>query len=160
MESILPLDVLPIGNESEKVQWFNLLRLSLSISICESIYPSLCFVIPPLLPPWRLALFPSSHADFLSIAFFSPSIPPSLSVSLSLFFISPCLLLPPLSLPCLGSAAALGAEGLWLGQKRTGCKTETNSELGHHCFCVRARSADEKLEDKRSKRCSIQHREP
>lgn len=34
--------------------------------------------------------------------------------------------------------AALSAEGLWLGQRRTGCKTETNSELGHHCFCVRA----------------------
>lgn len=52
-----------------------------------------------------------------------------------------------------------GALGLRLGQRRTGCETETNSELGHHCICVRTRSADEKLEDKRwegGAQCSTQ----
>lgn len=61
-------------------------------------------------------------------------LPLPLSLSRSLF---PSLLSSPSHPTRLGSAAALGAQGLWLGQKRTGCKTETNSELGHHCFCVR-----------------------
>ena len=53
MESILPLDVLSIGNESEKVLWFNLLwrPLSLSFSICECFHPSTYFVILSLLFP-------------------------------------------------------------------------------------------------------------
>lgn len=141
MESILPSDVLSVGSESVKVLWFNLLCLSLSSY--SYLWIDL-FIHHYILSSFlnchsRLALF--LHSFRLTLPFFL-----SLLVS-SFLFLSLCL---SLSFSRLCSAAALRAEGLWLGRKRTGCKTETNSELGHHCFCVRARSADEKLEDKRS----------
>lgn len=84
MESILPLDVLSIGKESEKVLWFNLLcfSFSFSISIWEQIYLSIhIFCHPFSSSSLEISSLSSlSHADFLS-------------ASLCLF-ISLCLLLP------------------------------------------------------------------
>lgn len=102
MASILALDVHSIGNESEKVLWFNLPCLSLPslfLSVKRSIHPSLYFVIFSLLPPQRLPLLSLSYADFFHLALplfnlslflvfslplsISLSLPPSLSLTLS-----------------------------------------------------------------------------
>lgn len=131
--SILPSEVLSAGSESEKQLQFNLLCRSISaLSVNISIHAP-GFVVFSLLPPWRQTLTP-----------FFPLMPPLLVLSLP----APCLVL---------AAAALRALGLWLGLRRTGCKTETNSELGQHCLCVRTCSADKKLDDKRRRWCLVQN---
>lgn len=120
MASVQLLDVLSTGSKSEQIPWFNLLRRSIS-GLSANISPFFHIFSHPPSSPWT---FSSFYPVMLA---FSPPF--------SLLFISPSS--PTLVLV----AAALRAQGLWLGQKRTICKTDklrTGSSSGCFfvCMCV------------------------
>lgn len=123
--SIPALDVLSVGSESELVLQFNLLCLfqSLFPFANTSTHPSLYIysaVLSPF-PPQRLAPFA-----------------PSLSLSLSQPFLLPPLLFifPHLLHPCRHRGSS-PSRGTVIRTGRELAVRQTNSELGHHCLCVR-----------------------
>lgn len=150
MASILALDVLPVGNESELVLWFNLLCLfqPLFPSVNTSAHPSLYIFCRPFSP---------SSLEISSVSSLPPPLSLSLSCSLSFCLLSFLSFL--IFFTLAGTAAALRVEGLWLGRGENWL-WDRQTQNWVIIVCVwEACSPDEKLQDKRSKWHSIQRQD-
>lgn len=123
--SIPALDVMSVGSESELVLRFNLLCLfqPLFSSVNTYTHPSTYIFCRPF------SLFSSEISSI-------PSLPLSLSL-LQPFLLPPLLFIfPHLLHPCRHRGSSL-SRGTVIRTERKLAVRQTNSELGHHCLCVR-----------------------